>query len=53
MTHAPIFSTSLANQQTLPAESQSFILVPFANQGAIRGPYRIFNSYRTHLKAAP
>jgi hypothetical protein len=53
MTRAPMFSTSQANQQTLQAESQSFILVPFANQGAIRGPYQIFHSYRTHLKAAP
>jgi DUF1680 family protein len=45
-TRAPMFSTSQANQQTLPSESQSYILVPFANQGAIRGPYQIFNNYR-------
>jgi DUF1680 family protein len=46
MQRAPMFSTSQANQQTLLAEQQSFILVPFANQGAIRGPYQIFNRYR-------
>jgi hypothetical protein len=48
----PMFSTSQANQQTLPAEPQSFLLVPFANQGAIRGPYQIFNNFRTFLETA-
>ena len=43
---APMFSTYQANQQVLPAISQDFMLVPFANQGAIRGPYQIFNHYR-------
>jgi hypothetical protein len=48
-----MFSTSQANQQTIPAEAQSFILVPFANQGAVRGPYQIFNNYRTLPETAP
>ena len=43
---APLFSTAQANDQTLPAEAQNLLLLPFANQGAIRGPYRIFNHYR-------
>jgi DUF1680 family protein len=46
MARAPMFSTSQANHQALPTEPQRFLLVPFANQGAIRGPYRIFNNYR-------
>jgi DUF1680 family protein len=50
MPRAPMFSTSQANAQVLPAESQSFLLLPFANQGAIRGPYRIFNQYHFPLQ---
>jgi DUF1680 family protein len=43
---APLFSSAQANTMVLPAEPQSCLLLPFANQGAIRGPYRIFNYYR-------
>ena len=39
MPRVPMFSTNQANEHTLPAESQSFLLLPFVNQGAIRGPY--------------
>jgi len=46
MPRAPMFSTAQANNQTLPAEPQNFLLLPFANQGAIRGPYQIFNHFR-------
>jgi len=46
MPRAPMFSTSQANEKALPAETRSLLLLPFANQGAIRGPYRIFNHYR-------
>jgi len=53
MPRAPMFSSSQANDQTLPAESQSFLLLPFANQGAIRGPYRIFNNYQKPSKIEP
>lgn len=42
---APMFSTPQANQQVLPAQPQEFTLLPFANQGAIRGPYQIFTHY--------
>jgi len=46
MPRAPMFSTAQANDQVLPAEEQNLLLLPFANQGAIRGPYRIFNYYQ-------
>jgi len=46
MPRAPMFSTQQANDQTLSAEELSLVLLPFANQGAIRGPYQIFNHYR-------
>ena len=46
MSRAPMFSTSEANNRTLPAETQSFLLLPFANQDAFRGPCQIFNDYR-------
>jgi DUF1680 family protein len=53
MARAPLFSSSQANDQTLPAESQSYLLLPFANQGAIRGPYRIFNNYQKPSEFEP
>jgi len=46
---APMFSTPQANDQVLSSEKQSLLLLPFANQGAIRGPYRIFNHFRKPL----
>jgi DUF1680 family protein len=44
---APIFATGQANAKVLPTEAESCLLLPFANQGAIRGEYRIFNHYTT------
>jgi uncharacterized protein len=43
---APIFATSVANAQVKPAEPETCLLLPFANQGSIRGEYRIFNRYQ-------
>jgi hypothetical protein len=42
---APIFAAGAANQALLAQEEQSFLLLPFANQGAIRGEYRVFVEY--------
>jgi DUF1680 family protein len=44
---APIFATTQANTNVLPDESESCLLLPFANQGTARGHYRVFNYYRT------
>lgn len=46
MPRAPMFSTTQANAKTNSAEPVTCTLVPFANQGAVRGQYRIFNYYR-------
>lgn len=45
LARAPMFATPEANHHTLPADAQDILLLPFANQGAIRGPYQIFNRY--------
>ncbi|MBN1427270.1 MAG: glycoside hydrolase family 127 protein [Anaerolineae bacterium] len=42
----PMFATEKANAGIPPSASKNFLLLPFANQGAIRGEYRIFNHYR-------
>jgi hypothetical protein len=46
MPRAPMFSTGEANAETLPAEPIECLLLPFANQGAIRGEYAVFIKYR-------
>jgi len=46
MARAPMFSTDGANAKTVPAESIECLLLPFANQGAIRGDYAIFMKYK-------
>ena len=43
---APIFATATANARLLPHGETSFVLLPFADQGAIRGEYRVFMDYR-------
>jgi DUF1680 family protein len=42
---APMFAARTANQELLEQKRQSFTLLPFANQGAIRGEYRVFLEY--------
>jgi len=41
----PVFTSSAANLQLPGRQEQSFVLLPFANQGAIRGEYRVFVEY--------
>jgi hypothetical protein len=42
---APMFASSQANAQLPEAREQSVILLPFVNQGAIRGEYGVFMAY--------
>jgi DUF1680 family protein len=42
---APLFATQEANQAQGGGEDASVRLLPFANQGAIGGPYAVFMSY--------
>lgn len=41
----PLFASSAANSQLAGEKEQPFVLYPFANQGAIRGEYRVFVEY--------
>ncbi|MBC8444735.1 MAG: hypothetical protein H8D77_01280, partial [Chloroflexi bacterium] len=42
---APMFASAAANAQLADPQEQSFLLLPFANQGAIRGEYGVFVDY--------
>jgi DUF1680 family protein len=42
---APLFALSDANSKLPGCQEQSLLLLPFANQGAIRGEYRVFMEY--------
>ncbi|MCD6288876.1 MAG: glycoside hydrolase family 127 protein [Anaerolineae bacterium] len=42
---APIFATSRASSELPGQQEQTLSLLPFANQGAIRGEYRVFMEY--------
>jgi DUF1680 family protein len=42
---APMFASAEANAQMADPQEQSFLLLPFANQGAIRGEYGVFVDY--------
>ena len=42
---APVFATPDGNAPLASRQEQSFLLHPFANQGAIRGIYRVFMDY--------
>ena len=42
---APMFASSGANSELLGRQEQTLLLLPFANQGAIRGEYRVFMEY--------
>lgn len=42
---APIFASSYANSELPGQHAESLLLLPFANQGAIRGEYRVFMDY--------
>jgi hypothetical protein len=42
---APIFASPDANMQLPGRQEQSLLLLPFANQGAIRGEYQVFMEY--------
>jgi DUF1680 family protein len=44
---APIFSTATANSKLPEPQTQTVRLLPFANQGAIRGEYQVFLDYQT------
>jgi hypothetical protein len=43
---APMFATSTGNAELPSAASQTISLLPFANQGAIRGDYAVFMEYK-------
>jgi len=43
---APIFAQSTGNADLPPAMPESVSLLPFANQGAIRGDYAVFMEYK-------
>lgn len=42
---APIFAASGANSELPGRQEQALLLLPFVNQGAIRGEYRVFMEY--------
>ena len=42
---APMFARPQANSKLPGQEEQSFLLLPFVNQGAIKGEYRMFMEY--------
>lgn len=43
---APIFAQPAGNADLPPAGSETICLLPFANQGAIRGDYAVFTEYK-------
>lgn len=43
---APVFVKESANKELGNSEKKQMLLLPFVNQGAIRGPYRTFMNYR-------
>lgn len=43
---APMFASHKTNQPLLEPYSESGILLPFANQGSLRGQYQVFMRYR-------
>ena len=45
-TRAPIFATAEGNAQLPAQEEKDFVLLPFANQGAVQGEYGVFLKYR-------
>ncbi len=44
---APLFASRQANLDLTGQAEQSLLLLPFANQGAIRGEYRVFIGYES------
>jgi hypothetical protein len=42
---APMFASAEANAQMAGQQERSLLLLPFANQGAIRGEYVVFVDY--------
>ena len=40
-----MFASSGANSELSGRQEQALLLFPFANQGAIRGEYRVFMEY--------
>ena len=42
---APIFAAAGANALLPSGNEQSFVLYPFANQGAVKGEYAVFMDY--------
>ncbi|MCD6345394.1 MAG: glycoside hydrolase family 127 protein, partial [Anaerolineae bacterium] len=43
---APIFAQAAGNKQLQPAEPLTVTLLPFVNQGSIRGEYGVFMAYK-------
>jgi hypothetical protein len=48
---APVFATPDGNAPLPARQEQSFLLHPFADQGAIRGIYRVFMEYSPNTTA--
>lgn len=46
---APIFAAAGANALLAPREPRNIVLLPFVNQGAVRGEYRVFMNYTKEL----
>jgi len=44
-TRAPIFATTQGNAKLPAQEEKDFVLLPFANQGAVQGEYGVFLKY--------
>lgn len=42
----PVFVSPETNQTLPQGQDKQFVLVPFANQGAIRGEYQVFTAYQ-------
>lgn len=42
----PVFASPTMNQALPAANEQEFVLLPYANQGAVRGEYQVFTDYQ-------
>jgi DUF1680 family protein len=46
LAQSPMFSTGQGNDAAYLTRSESLLLLPFVNQGAVRGDYRVFMNYK-------
>ena len=42
----PVFASDASNQTLPTTKDEAFLLLPYANQGAVRGEYQVFSAYQ-------